>query len=103
LQFAEDGAGQVAVGQRGQVGRPQLRLGFDRRSLLGREEAEKGALGHLGFVGQFLQRGRVEAVFGEHAQRRLGQRAAGPQLLALAQWQGPVAGLLGSHARHPTR
>ena len=103
VQLAEDDAGQLAAGQHGQVCLPQLGLGLDRRGLLGREEAEEGALGHLGLVGQFLQRGRVEPLVGEQAQRRVGQRAAGPQLLALAQRQGPVEGRLGGHAWHHTR
>jgi hypothetical protein len=37
MQLAEDGAGQLAAGQPGQVGRPELGLGLDRRGLLGRE------------------------------------------------------------------
>jgi hypothetical protein len=47
VQFAEDGAGQLTAGQRGQVGRPELGLGLDRRGLLGREEAEERALRDL--------------------------------------------------------
>jgi len=92
VQLAQDGAGQLTVGERGQVGRPQLGLGLDRRRLLGREEAEERALGDLGLLGQFLQRGLVEAMVSEQAHGGVGQRAAGPQLLPLAQRQGPIGG-----------
>ena len=44
MQLAQDGAGQLAAGQPGQAGRPQLGLGFDRRGLLGRDETEERAL-----------------------------------------------------------
>jgi hypothetical protein len=78
VQLTEDGAGQLSVGERGQVGRPQLGLGLDRRCLLGREEAEERAPGDLGLLGHFLQRARVEPVLGEQPQCGVGQRAAGP-------------------------
>ena len=102
VQLAEDGAGQLAVGQRGQVRRPQLGLGLDRRGLLGREEAEEGALRDLRFRSQVLQRRIAEPVLGEQPQRRVGERATGPQLLPLTQRQGPVCGR-GNHAAHPTK
>src|SRR5580700_5851535 len=90
VQLAEDGAGQLALAERREVGGPQLRLGLDRRGLLGREEAEERALGYLGFLGYLVQGGRVEAVLSEQAQGRIGQRAMGLQLLALAQRQRAV-------------
>lgn len=41
VQLAEDGAGQLAVSKRGQVGRPQLGLGLDRRGLLAGKARKK--------------------------------------------------------------
>jgi hypothetical protein len=77
----EDGAGQLTVGQRGQVGRPEFGLGLDRRGLLGREEAEERALRDLRLRGHVLQRGAAEAIRREQPQRRVGARG-GSALLA---------------------
>jgi transcriptional regulator with XRE-family HTH domain len=65
VQSGQDGCREGTLGQGGQVGGPQLGLGLDRRRLLGREEAEERALGHLCLVRELVDGGGVVALLGE--------------------------------------
>lgn len=72
------------------AGRPQVAVRGERDVPPGPAVPEaggsgEGALGHLHGVARVVQHGRVVAALGEQAERGLGQRLAGAQLLPLTQ------------------
>ena len=87
MEGLEDLPGQLTVTEGVQVGRPQFGLGLDGGGFLGRKEPKERALRDVGLVGDLLEGGRVVALLGEQPECRVGQGAASPLFLALAQWQ----------------